>query len=427
MLVKEGRILAAKNATIVKEALINASSLPAFLDALPTLKSITSISLKEDEAFLAKVEKLLSSFASIFYKPHISSRFEDTIIRGASAPSINEESFRLTVKDISLWKKKRDGSYAPEYVHYAENVDLVRTYENLFVVMVLHEIERLLDEYEEDYLPSLSNYRDDSLALKGSDLEKLFSLIARCRKRIVHLKEMPFYQEVNAGSSSFHFYKPTNILLKDPDYHRIYEFYAKEIQKSGENGVKEDLCYSYFVFFLKSLVAKGYKYQRGSKKELKAIFKRDQFILTFLTSPKDGRFEFTVEEKNSGETIHHVLFIDDGYRYSGVKPVQYDETKDENGVLSIFAVSSLDKDAKPIRRFDAFTTSFLVNEYIDELTLSKASSFALFSHYCPVCQSKRIEKIGNRYYCHDDQSEYILYTKGKEEMCWIYKLGKKHG
>lgn len=426
MLVKEGRILASKNATIVKEALASAPTLPAFLDALPSLKSITLISLKEDEAFLAKIEKLLSSFASIFYKPHIASRFEDTIVRSATAPSMNEESFRLTVKDISLWKKKIDGNYAPEYVHYAENVDMMKTYENLFVVMVLHEIERLLDEYEEDYLPSLSNYRDDSLALKGSDLENLFTSIARCRKRISRLKEMPFYQTVNGGSASFHFHKPTNVLLKDPDYHRVYEFYAKEIQKSGESGAKEDLCYSYFVFFLKALMAKGYKYQRGSKKELKAIFKRDQFFLTFLASPKEGRFEFSVEEKCSGETVTHVLFVDDGYRYSGAKRVQCDETKEENGVLSIFAISSLDKAAKPIRRFDAFTTAFLINEYVDELTLSKPSSFALFSHYCPVCQSKRIEKIGNRYYCHDDQSEYILYAKGKDEMCWIYKLGKKH-
>lgn len=427
MLVKEGRILANKNAMMVKNALSNASTLPAFLDALPPLKSITLISLKEDEAFLGQVEKLLSSFASIFYKPHISSRFQDSIIRSATAPSLNEESFRLTVKDISLWKRKKDASYAPEFVHYAENVDKLKTYENLFVIMVLHEIERLLNEYEEDYLPSLSNYRDDSLALKGSDLEKLFALIARCRKRISRLKEMPFYKEVNPSSEAFHFYKPTNILLKDPDYHRIYEFYAKEIRKSGENGSKEDLCYSYFVFFLKSILNKGYKYQRGNKKELKAVFRRDNFLLTMNAFPNEARFEFMVEEKNSGEAVHHLLYIDDSYRYSGAKSVEYQSNYEENGVLSIFALSSVDEDSKPLRRFDAFKTTALVDEYIDELTLSKPSSFALYSHYCPVCQSKRIERIGNRYYCQDDLSEYLLYSKGKEEMCWIYKLGKKHG
>ena len=46
--------------------------------------------------------------------------------------------FLKTMQDASLWKHNKDNEMIPEQVHYYQNVDELRIYENIFIMALIY-------------------------------------------------------------------------------------------------------------------------------------------------------------------------------------------------------------------------------------------------------------------------------------------------
>ena len=181
------------------------STYNTFIDEIEGFESSTlqDLSFKTDLEFFDEISLMLSIISSIISHPLISNKFEDVIVRTELAPSLSSEKFMDTLKDPSLWKE--DGlTMIPEFVHYQQNIDEIRIYENRFICHILNLIEMELSKYNDFYISMIHTINDgNNLSLDNDNSEIALEKLKFLTKKVKHLKNTRFYKTIT--------FKPLNI------------------------------------------------------------------------------------------------------------------------------------------------------------------------------------------------------------------------
>jgi hypothetical protein len=150
----------------IRRMVSNSSNFKVFFNKLKraNLKLDHSRQIKEDQAKLESYKDIINTILSIISHPHLSIKMEDIIIRSETVSSIDTQSFLKTLEEAKL-RKRKNGRMTPERVYSYENIDNLRIYENIFIVMLIDylygEIDSLMKSYEGRF-GSLYNYSGTS-------------------------------------------------------------------------------------------------------------------------------------------------------------------------------------------------------------------------------------------------------------------------
>ena len=113
-------------------------------------KTLQDLSFKSDLNFFKEIEFILSVITSIISHPHLVNKGEEIIVRADQANHASTEMFNKTMRDSLLWKENSELNMVPEYVYYHQQIDELRIYENIFIVMLVKMIEQELNKYNEN-------------------------------------------------------------------------------------------------------------------------------------------------------------------------------------------------------------------------------------------------------------------------------------
>ena len=108
-----------------------------FFDGLDGLeiKPLQDLSFQSDLKYFDDLNFICTVISTIISHPHISNTGEHIIVRTELANSISSETFRMTMKDSTLWKDQ-GAEMVPEYLYYYQNIDELCIYENIFINLV---------------------------------------------------------------------------------------------------------------------------------------------------------------------------------------------------------------------------------------------------------------------------------------------------
>ena len=225
------------------------------------INSLQDLSFKNDIEFFEQINFILSVITSIVVRPHISNTGEEIILRSDQVGSIQNDMFMETLKDASLWKHNKEKEMIPEYVHYYQNIDLIRIYENIFIVMLINMLDTELNNYVEFYSKMILTFQGQhSLSLSDDKVQIAFSKIELLLIKIRILKSTYFYKVISKGGScKLSHVRPTNILLKDRLYNYCFKFYRSLITYEDKDALARDFSVYYFMLMLKKFKELDFK------------------------------------------------------------------------------------------------------------------------------------------------------------------------
>ena len=399
--------------------------LKAFFATLDDLKlpSIRKASFEEDMAYFRELSTLLSFIETIAHKPRFIVVTNDTIMRADQAGSLSNESFFKTVHDPSLWKQKKQGGLSPEYVHHTVSEDDIRTYENRFVIMVLHSVERDLASYKEFYAYSLRSIFSKGLTQDNDAADLAFKEIAALSHKIGRIKRTDFYRLVAPSAASFHFTAATNVLKCDRLYNWVYRFYRQHGVFAEDSQVEVGLTRYYMYLILKFLKKDGFEvrepngalrvYGRYSvfNSPKPATFSNADFDVAIICR-KEGGFIVEVSPKGSSLKARHLLYVNPSYSFSSY-PLKASREKgfDSIEALSIWTLSQVEGLSVPIENKAKSDQALMDSYFDDKLVLAKGSK-RIYDDYCPACRDKTVYHSGDVSVCSHCSSKYGFTKDG---------------
>ena len=379
------------------------------------LPSLQVLSFASDLEYFKHCRFLLSVLATIFQKPHLATKFQDTILRSDQASSLSNEAFLATVKDPSLWSINQENEMLPREVHFTENVDDLTTYENVLVVETLDFLEKQITQYFEFYQNIVPSLSDQSLSQEGSDSEMMYQKLRALEIRIQRLKKTGFYQQIKASKKQIHELIPTNILKTDRLYHIVFVEYQKKWKWSDDIKTKESLA-RYFYFLILQELKREHFLWNGETLE-------SPHHLLSLSLEQD-RLVFVWKEKTTGIVAKHVLQAIDGYAYHKPKDLISSLDIQSYDSMSLWTIYS-GLDGKPL-----FSTQNslpeMIRQYLNRMQLMKLASPVLYRHYCPNCRSHNLqEKDDQTIECCSCHSHYAWVHLEEKTYLWFLRLGRE--
>ena len=264
------------------------------LDALD-IKSLQDLSFNSDLKFFDDVNFILSVIISIVVHPHISTKGENIVLRSDQIGSVQNDMFLQTLRDSQLWKHNQEKEMIPEYVHYYQNVDEIRIYENIFICMLINLLNEELNKYSSFYQSMIVTYRgEDTLSMSDDNVFVAFSKIEILKKKIRRIKETNFYKMVSKGGVKLSHITPTNILLKDRLYNYCFKFYRKLISYEDKDSLIFDFTSSFYVLMLKALKDFEFIVSSSKKNSQQKMFDNDGLKMTNEISLMNNKFKITV-------------------------------------------------------------------------------------------------------------------------------------
>jgi len=444
------------------------TSFPSFSKGLKKRGVKTPVPFEFDEAMerLESLRKALLIVYSIVLNPAIKSTVESSVSRSEFIGSLDPSSFIQTMKEPSFWREK-DGEMAPEYVHYEENTDTIVRYENLFVWRLVNLIDEDARRIQNEIVPffpsfeSVSERRglgfgpkgplafldDQSLPYQGffavspSDIAKADALAKKVRKMVKNVKGTEFYRLLAKERPIMEDIIPTNILLHDPAYNRLYKFYEDHYRyrSSLENGALDVFYYDYAVYEIFSALAR-----RGIDLS-KLRLRKDPSSSRLRFSPlsfEEGPFAFKLEEEEDALAV--VLTstlaqrgrapLEGRYRIYFAKDLDEDNEKAVRASLhdegSVFDDTFLVVMSDAARSYDrALAISYYDPDNLSKVDrLFRAASLlfeadpSVFEDRCPVCGAPHPTYGASNSACEKCQSRFVLLGKGKKGRLWIKAL-----
>ena len=385
-------------------------------------------------SYLKEVNSILDRILNIIYSPHILVKNEEVILRSELAKPLIQEAFMKTISSPSLWKKKGE-EMSPEYVYSSETDDTKDIYENRFIKYVFKMIENYLTKYIEsdtfinksikqyykvssfefskiNIIDDIINNKElfDYLNKTRSNVEETNQLTKAINK-VKRIKYTSFYKEIDETKLTFPII-PTNILLHDLNYNKVFKFYkhyfsSSESYKSGE--YEEFNTYVVFRLF-STLINNKYKvskdasieFTNGSLKLDNFNFSKDGF--TYVLTKKQNKLTFEVSYLDEQETYE--VLLEERMRY-----VEDDST------LVITLKSLLD--------YSSSIELSLVDNSKDLLeTMLKSMRLVIEKEdpsLCPVCGNTHVE-VKDSFYCPNCHSKYVVIDKDHIKKIWIKRL-----
>lgn len=462
----------------IKRIVSNSSNFKVFFNKLKktNLKLDHSRQIKEDESKLASYKDICNTILSIISHPHLSIKMEDIVVRSETVSSIDTQSFLKTLGEARLRKRKSSGM-SPEKVYSYENIDNLRIYENIFIVMLIDylysEIDSLMKSYEGRF-GSLYNYSGmerlsyenyglfsqiDGVTMKNREVltqnreseVSLYKEIAKLEKKLRQVRGTDFYIDVKKARPIKGAIQPTNILLKDNLYSKCYRFYIANVSIVEEKKKRELYTNYIFVSLSKELIDLGYKLAPISKRKNRRIRLKDSISLTETLYFYNDFFSIgLIDDRLFGGIKVKVKLNKVGFRKLTSEEVA------ESYILPIIRLDSfsLEESRERVKRIIGSGISRVTICLLESTSLENYSDFDILNYstyrikgqedalknlltsyttllkgskdiyetHCPVCGNSSLIQEKNSYRCLNCKSSYSLYSAGKANYIWIKSL-----
>ena len=402
-------------------------------------KTLQDLSFKSNLNFFNEISFILSVIISIISRPHLLNKGEEVIIRSELAPHLSNNMFNRTMRDSLLWKENEELDMVPQYVYHYQQIDELRIYENIFIVMLVKMIEQELNKYNDFYISTILTFNDqESLSVNKDNSDIALQKMHSLQSRIKHIKNTYFYKEINKGGTRLENIHPTNILTKDRLYNFCYKFYRKIVTYSDKYSRLRDVRAFYYVQFIKTIKEMGFipfecddVSLKGKRKFIvpKTKFINDSFILTIYQIEKYNGLIFEIENKDikvkKQAMSKHLLLFDSKPSFSLEE--DYEEITDKFKydtieILSLWNLGYIDKSVKPIYH-NPISEKEMMTEWIASKLKCVLGSKKIYSVYCPSCKSNDLEitKEG-RNICKKCSSIYTFFKNDRGESIWFIRL-----
>lgn len=433
----------------LKEAIRNVKRFAKDYDTLSTffahidevkVRSLQDLSFKYDLKFFENISRILSVIISIVSRPVLANKGEEVIVRAASASSLTPEMFQKTVTDSMLWKQQ-GVEMVPEYVHYQQYVDEIKTYENRFIVHLINLIDSELTKFQRFYISMIQSYvGQDSLSLDEDKQEQAMVKLEYLQKKIVKIKGTYFYRIINKDQVRLSTIIPTNILIHNRLYNECYKFYRKLITYNDEAQINKDFFLYNYVLILKQLKQAGFKlYGKKTTRESEAVIRRalnlendlvffsSHMKITMTCIEEENKFVFKIVNREDNQTNLHLLIVDKDENFDNVLLRVQDTSKYTTiEAISLWLRAYLDDTVNIIRQ-NLLSEVEMIKQYFEERYHRVVGSQRIYSIYCPICRQKAVSEVENNiFHCESCNSLYKFYQGEKEPEIVFLRLRRKN-
>ena len=402
-------------------------------------QTLQDLSFKSDLNFFNEISFILSVIISIISHPHLLNKGEEMIVRTELATQVSHNMFQKTLRNSSLWKENGEFDMVPEYVYYYQQIDELRIYENIFIVMLVKKIEQELKKYNDFYISTILTFNNqDILSLDNDNSDIAIKKMKLLLNRIKYIKNTYFYKEINRGYINLNNVHPTNILMKDRLYNYCYKFYRKMITYSDENSRLKDIRSFYYIQFIKTVKKMGFVpfecdgvYLKGKRKFIipKTKFESEDFYLTIYQIEKYTGLILEIENKyvkhKKQSKSKHLLLFDEKPNFSIEEEYEVDggvEKYDTIEILSLWNLGYVDKVVHSIYH-NSIPEKDMIYEWIISKLKHVLGSKKIYSTYCPSCKSIDLEELRDgRICCKKCNTKYTLYKNHLGENIWFNRL-----
>ena len=396
-------------------------------------KTLQDLSFKSDLNFFKEIEFILSVITSIISRPHLVNKGEEIIVRADQANHVSTEMFNKTMRDSTLWKENDQTDMVPEYVYYYQQIDELRIYENIFIVMLVKMIEQEINKYNEFYVSTILTFNNqDTLSVNKDNSDVALDKMNSIKRRLKHIKNTYFYKTINRGGTRLGHIHPTNILTKDRLYNFCFKFYKKMITYSDNYSRLQDIRSFYYIQFIKVIKELGYTPYGCDSLEMKGVrkfkipkakYSNDDYILNLYQVEKYTGLILEVENKKVKKVrSKHLLLFDSKPGFSDESyEIEYDKY-DTVEILSLWNMGYVEGSIKSLYP-NPISENAMMKEWISNKTRNVIGSKKIYSIYCPVCKSQTLEVTGtNKIHCDKCTSKYTFYKDERGENIWFNRL-----
>ncbi|MBO7304656.1 MAG: DUF2357 domain-containing protein [Clostridia bacterium] len=379
--------------------------------------SLQGEALAADRDYLKELTSLLNVIVSIINHPHLANKGEEVILRVEQASALGNDEFRQVLRDSKLWKR-HGAEMIPEEVHYRQQIDELRIYENRFITFLVDALDRELAGYSAFYLTKLPTMREGAEALDSGEVGDIILTVDRLRRKIQFIKNTQFYKVVSEGKALTGKIQPTNILTKDRLYRYCFKFYRSFIRYGDINELCAELRVYYVLTILKELKRLGFKIDKRAPGGDDVLRLRHAGIKVSVELCEDIAVRFTVQPRGQIPASHLLLFGAGGTKHP---PVSYDPKEfDTVELISLWELYDV------TRREDARYASeiSLVREWIQSKITTVTLDRRIYEKYCPACGARGVEHDGEVYRCTSCHSEYSFIGGDDSEKVWFRKIRK---
>ena len=220
------------------------------------------ISLNEiiDFDFLEKVNKLIFIVKRIIADPYKVLSGKQTIVPASEAKNSDQESFKLTLADSTLWNVK-DGKIEPSFAYTLVKEDVEINYENAFIAELLKQLIIRLKMIRTDILRVSGASHNDSVDNNvESRFAEAYSIVTTQINKLNRISKQKIFVENSKRQidSCDLFY--TDTLKHDKRYNFCYKFFVNDLKfKKSNVAVTKDFRVLYHNFALIQILYKLYK------------------------------------------------------------------------------------------------------------------------------------------------------------------------
>ena len=396
-------------------------------------KTLQDLSFKSDLNFFKEIEFILSVITSIISHPHLVNKGEEIIVRADQANHVSTEMFNKTMRDATLWKENDQTDMVPEYVYYYQQIDELRIYENIFIVMLVKMIEQEINKYNEFYVSTILTFiNQDSLSVNKANSDIALDKMNNITRRLKHIKNTYFYKTINRGGTKLGHIHPTNILTKDRLYNFCYKFYIKMITYSDNYSRLQDIRAFYYIQFIKVIKELGFTPYACDSLQMKGVrkfnipkakFSNDLYILNVYQLEKYTGLILEVDNKKvKGKKSKHLLLFDSKPGFSDeTYEVEYDKYETVE-ILSLWNMGYVEGSVKSLYP-NPISENEMMKEWITTKIKNVIGSKKIYSIYCPSCKSQMLVNTStNQLRCEKCTSKYTFYKNENGENIWFNRL-----
>ena len=415
----------------------------AYLDLYEDIASFAAeplqdLSFKSDLAYFDQISFILNVITSIISHPHISNKTEDIILRAELVNTITPETFRETMQDYALWTF--DGiRMVPENVHYHQNIDNLRIYENVFIVMLIKLIAAELAKYTDFYASLIETFRGQSeLSLDENNVSVAMFRIQKMNKKIRYIQNTRFYKEINKEPTYLRVVHPTNILLKDRLYNYCFKFYRSLVTYPDKAALMHDFSLYYCTMLIRSLRKAGFEMaedygnlifdDNGCLIIPEMRFESAQYRARFEGYGENHGILFYIENKaisnlRTANAVHLLLFSPQSsfgdVADLAVAPDAYTTVE----AISLWNMAYVEKNILPIYQ-NPLSEQEVVDQWLaGKISESRASS-DLYRTFCPACHKASVSVDDDDLrHCASCGSRFTFFRdEAGDEKLWFLKL-----
>ena len=417
-----------------------------------------------DYVLASDFEALLEKLYTIFKSPKLFLKKENVIFRSEVATKVDNTTLKATYKDEKLWRQKR-GEMTPEYMHSFVYEDNYAIYENRFLTYLIDQVyadvtkkvnslilsvETLnsqmgggkdarftLGEYVDyvgDNLPTLTTDQDATVGIIKS--------LVNIKKKLNLLKNTNVYKDCKKeGDFNVKGLKPTNILLKDTNYHYCYAFYLNYLNTDPSLKNQQSMYVSFVtVNILGALVDMGFEIDEENDKIGLANTGVMRYSDITLRKPpfsvslsKDGSSDIVLKvslpDSNQSKYVFRVLNSDMVSTIQGYTTLaDYVKTSASSDAIRTFVVNDVEK----IDDFGALyvlpstsASSLVIKRALKScFMLARGSSF-VHERYCPICGSNLVSREDEYISCESCESKYHVFEYEYVDYVWFKDMPRE--